>query len=133
MHSGATAMANQCWHSALRYTGSAYEASQALLGKPELVTDNKALSYTDRFMIAGHYLSEIHRKTGQLDHAEDYLVSVHQRLVSIFRDNDTYLARKVALLVNIRMSLQIMRCFYSKHGDISAYNSIFFETQRLME
>ena len=130
---GAAAMANQCWHTALRYTGSAFDISQALLGKPELVTDKKRLSYVDRFMISGHYLSEIYRKNNSLPQAEEYLLLVHQRLLTIFCDADTYTDKKLALLTNLKMSLQIMRCFYNTYGNFQAYQSICRETQRLID
>ena len=117
MQSGAKAMTAGEWQLALRYVGSAFEASELMLAQPDLYIDSDELSNADRFMISGHYLAECLHRIGRNDAERHYLMRVHQRLMNLASDESVGSYQRISVLKNIKVSIALLKRHFERCGE----------------
>ncbi len=133
MQQGAKLFNQRQWHQAACYLGSSFEVAEWLLAKPELVQNisnleekKPSLNYFDRYMIAGHHLSECLGRNGQIEAELHYLLTVHLKLLNTVKAKNY---QHQPLKNHLEISLAMLGRHCKMHGQFKGYQDCYLETR----
>ena len=133
MRQGSELFDQRQWQMAANYLGCSFEVAEWLVNKPrpvaktDHVTESPAnLSPIDRYMLAGHHLSECLGRCGRSDVELHYLLTVHLTLLNIVkaRGYQYWLLKQ-----HLEISLAMLRRYCQLYGAFRGYHDCYLETR----
>ncbi|MFA7555959.1 MAG: hypothetical protein WCY88_17075 [Spongiibacteraceae bacterium] len=132
MQQGAELFNQQQWPQAASFLGCSFEVGEWLLAKPELISSSdrlleleQNLSHVDRYMLAGHHLSECLGRNDQTELELHYLLKVHLQLLSILKARQY---QRGLLRNHLKISLAMLSRHCQLHGQFKGYRDCYMET-----
>lgn len=121
------------WPQAISLLGCCHDVGEWLIEQPSLVAISTGmtgrpakLSAIDRYMVAGHLLSESFGRSQQYGLELHYLLSVHLKLLQRVKSRQQ---QYWLLKDHLEISLAMLKRYHQQHGQFKGYHDCYLETR----